>query len=66
MLPGTGRLMCCQLISDELALLKVHAAALPSAKISTLNLFGKGVEKPRAFIGQEELGEICGCLCLEK
>lgn len=66
MLPGTGKLMCCHLISVELALLKVHAAsALPSAKISTLNLFGKEVEKPRGFIGQEELGEMCDCLCLE-
>lgn len=58
--------MCYYLISVEVALLKVHAAALPSAKISTLNLFGKGVEKPRGFIGGEELGEMCGCLCLEK
>lgn len=38
---------CCYLISVQLALVKVHAAALPSAKISTLNLFGKGVEKTR-------------------
>lgn len=65
-LAGTGTLLCCYPISVELALFKVHAAALTSAKISTLNLFGKGVEKPRGFIRQEELGEMCGCLCLEK
>lgn len=63
---GTGTFTCCYLISVELALFKVHTAALPSAKISTVNLFGEGVEKPRGFIGWEELGEMCGCLCLQK